>query len=603
MKIFGIEDTSIHPTGRPREPDIGKTFAIGSESHVQHPAAHPNVEITHLRRECRRRSEGRSHRTGSAGQCLVLDAPFIGTHPQQVPPGRFDEIDIHTPRRRETGQVADAAPFRRHVHPFRVLHETDAVGRTGIHEIASFDFGKAARLGHEQLHRSAIGVLRENGCPVHAVRRRERHALAGSPRMEGEKRNAATAVAAHGRLRAVRVEIPHAEIRAAVPFEEHQTVGPHPEAAVAQRRHQIRTGLEFAVPVIYDYEVVARTFVFSELYLHTRKFTIIPVSAVPECEKSPHPAIPARRRNAARGRNTPPGTCLNARNLLRLNDCRPTCGNSEKRKPAEGILTKNYYLCTITDQERFATMIKEIREHRSIRRYRPDAVPQEVMEEVLRAATRASTVGNMQLYSIVVTTARGLLDELASLHLNQPAAATAPAILTFCADIHRFSRWCELRGAEPGYDNFCWFMNGATDALLASQNAALEAEAHGLGICYLGTTLYNAGEIAGVLGLPHGVLPVMALSMGYPETVPPLTDRLPLEAVVHYDTYEDYTPERLDALWHERETSEETQCLLAENGLSNLARIFTERRYAKGDNVAFSRKYFDELVRQGFFNQ
>ena len=151
------------------------------------------------------------------------------------------------------------------------------------------------------------------------------------------------------------------------------------------------------------------------------------------------------------------------------------------------------------------------------------------MEEILEAASRASTVGNMQLYSIIVTTSRELLEQLAPLHFNQPAATTAPVLLTFCADIHRFSRWCELRGAEPGYDNFCWFMNGVTDALLASQNACLEAEAHGLGICYLGTTLYNAGEIARILRLPKGVLPVMTVAMGYPETLPPLTDRLPLD--------------------------------------------------------------------------
>lgn len=196
-----------------------------------------------------------------------------------------------------------------------------------------------------------------------------------------------------------------------------------------------------------------------------------------------------------------------------------------------------------------------------------------------------------------------MLEQLASLHFNQPAATTAPVLLTFCADIHRFSRWCELRGAEPGYDNFCWFMNGVTDALLASQNACLEAEAHGLGICYLGTTLYNAGEIARILRLPKGVLPVMTVAMGYPETLPPLTDRLPLDAVVHRNTYTDYTPERLEILWREREASAETQQLLAENRLPNLARIFTERRYVREDNVTFSRKYFDELVEQGFFNQ
>ena len=128
-------------------------------------------------------------------------------------------------------------------------------------------------------------------------------------------------------------------------------------------------------------------------------------------------------------------------------------------------------------------MIAEIAAHRSVRHYRPDAVPQEVLDEILAAAVRASTVGNMQLYSIIVTTDPAMRRQLAPFHFNQPAATTAPLLLTFCADVNRFSRWCELRGAEPAYDNFCWFMNGVTDALLASQNASLEAEAHGPGSC------------------------------------------------------------------------------------------------------------------------
>ena len=248
-------------------------------------------------------------------------------------------------------------------------------------------------------------------------------------------------------------------------------------------------------------------------------------------------------------------------------------------------------------------MIREIAEHRSVRRFKADAVPSEVMKEILEAGVRASTVGNMQLYSIIVTTNREILSKLAPLHFNQPAATTAPVIMTFCADVHRFSQWCEQRGAEPGYDNFCWFMNGVTDALLASQNVSLEAQAHGLGICYLGTTLYNAEEMSEILRLPKGVMPIMAVSVGYPETMPPLTDRLPLEAVVHYDTYKEYTPDRIEKLWEAREASEETKRLLGENDLPNLARIFTERRYTAKDNVLFSRKYFETLKKQGFFNQ
>ena len=247
-------------------------------------------------------------------------------------------------------------------------------------------------------------------------------------------------------------------------------------------------------------------------------------------------------------------------------------------------------------------MIKQIAEHRSHRRFKPDAIPAEVMKEMLKAATRASNTGNMQAYSIVVTTDPELLARLAPTHFNQPAAH-APAIVTFCADIRRFSRWCELRGATPEYDNFVWFLGAMTDAVLASQNLALEAEAAGLGICYLGTTFYNAPEISEILRLPQGVIPVMALSCGYPATEVPLTDRLPLEAVVHRDTYHDPADNEIKSFWTERESSPETAELLRANDLPNLARIFTERRYKGDDNRTFSRKYFDHMVEKGFFNQ
>ncbi len=249
------------------------------------------------------------------------------------------------------------------------------------------------------------------------------------------------------------------------------------------------------------------------------------------------------------------------------------------------------------------TMIKEIAEHRSIRRYKDTPVPAEVMRRVLEAGVRASNTGNMQVYSIIVTTDAALRERLAPCHFNQPCAVQAPALLTFCADVNRFSLWCRARGAEPAYDNFIWFVNAMTDAVLASQNVALEAEANGLGICYLGTTAYNAPKIAEILDLPRGVIPVTALTVGYPDEAPPLTPRLPLEAVVHDQTYRNYTDADLDRLWSEREASDETVKLLEINALPNLARIFTERRYKGDDNLAFSRSYFEALREQGFFNQ
>lgn len=222
---------------------------------------------------------------------------------------------------------------------------------------------------------------------------------------------------------------------------------------------------------------------------------------------------------------------------------------------------------------------------------------------MLEAASRASTCGNMQLYSLVVTREKAMREKLLPCHFGQQMVVEAPCVVTICADVHRFSMWCRQRDAEPAYDNFAWFLTAATDALLSAQNLALAAEERGLGICYLGTTLYTAGDIVRVLNLPKGVLPITTLVMGYPDEKPELTDRLPLDAVVHFETYNDYTAAEIDELWAEREESELTKQLLAENNLPNLARIFTERRYVKSDNVAISQAYLALLKERGFMNQ
>ena len=248
-------------------------------------------------------------------------------------------------------------------------------------------------------------------------------------------------------------------------------------------------------------------------------------------------------------------------------------------------------------------MIKTIFEHRSVRSYKPDPVDEALLQRILEAGTRASNTGNMQIYSIIVTTDPQIREQLSPCHFGQPMVTQAPIVLTFCVDVRRFSLWCRQRGADPQYDNFVWFVNGAIDAILASQNVGLEAESEGLGICYLGTTTYNADRIAEVLALPEGVIPVTTVTMGYPDKLPPPTDRLPLEGVIHRERYHDYTPEAIDAIWADKEASEETAGLLQANDLPNLARIFTERRYKGEDNRLFSRKYFEMLKKQGFFNQ
>ncbi len=97
-------------------------------------------------------------------------------------------------------------------------------------------------------------------------------------------------------------------------------------------------------------------------------------------------------------------------------------------------------------------------------------------------------------------------------------------------------------------------------------------------------------------------MPLTTIVVGYPDETPELADRLPLEAVVHYERYTDYTAAEIDELWAEREESDLTKRLLAENGLPNLAQVFTQRRYVRKDNLAVSKAYFELLKEKGFFN-
>jgi nitroreductase len=245
-------------------------------------------------------------------------------------------------------------------------------------------------------------------------------------------------------------------------------------------------------------------------------------------------------------------------------------------------------------------MLNSIFNHRSIRNYKPDKISDDKLDQILNAAARASTTGNMQVYSIIVTSDKTLKEKLWEVHFRQDMVLQAPLVLTFCADFNRFNKWCRLRKAIPGYDNFLSFMTGAIDALLAAQNCALAAEEYGFGICYLGTTIYNAEKIIEILCLPEAVVPVTTLVMGYPAETPGLTDRLPAEAVVHREQYRDFSDSDINRIYAEKESLEITAKLLQDNNLETLAQVFTERRYMKKDNMLFSRKYLEIMEKQGF---
>lgn len=247
-------------------------------------------------------------------------------------------------------------------------------------------------------------------------------------------------------------------------------------------------------------------------------------------------------------------------------------------------------------------MITLLKNHRTIRKYSSQKISQDLMNELLEASARASNTGNMQTYSIIVTTDNEIKQTLAPCHFNQKMITEAPAVVTFCVDFNRFNKWCDQRNAVHGYGNFLSFSSGMIDAMLAAQNFCIAAESKGLGICYLGTTTYTADKIIDILHLPKYVVPITTITMGYPSEIPEKQeDRLPLDGVVHYEKYTDYSPEKINKIYREKENLESSKQFIVENNKDTLAQVFTDIRYKKENNEYFSKVLIEVLKKQGFW--
>ena len=246
-------------------------------------------------------------------------------------------------------------------------------------------------------------------------------------------------------------------------------------------------------------------------------------------------------------------------------------------------------------------LLESMKNRRSIRQYMKKDVSESLLSELFEVASRASNTGNMQLYSVVLTRDQTSKEKQAPFHFNQKMVTEAPVLLTFCADANRFVKWAELRNADAGFDNMQTFIAATIDAMLFAQAFCDAAEAKGLGICYLGTTAYNADKIIDALSLPRLVVPIVSVTLGYPaEPVPKQVERLPLEAIVHDEIYTDFTSAVIDRLYRDKEDLTANKQYVKENNKETLAQVFTDIRYTRKNNEYFSDVFLQVLKNQGF---
>ncbi|MDA9557373.1 nitroreductase family protein [Vibrio sp.] len=256
-------------------------------------------------------------------------------------------------------------------------------------------------------------------------------------------------------------------------------------------------------------------------------------------------------------------------------------------------------------------ILSHLHSHRSIRQYQDKAIPPNVLNDILEAGIRASSSGNMQSFSIIVTQDEKTKQAMFEPHMKQNMVVDAPAMITFCADFRRMKKWLSLSDAPQNFDNFMSFMIASIDAALVSQNVATAAEAKGLGLCYMGSTLANCDKIGEILNLPEGVVPVVGYSLGYAAEEPQTRDRLPLSGLVHYDTYHDHSDDEIRSIYHQRETDgwerymsyPDLKTKIEESDVKNLAQLYTTLKYTHESHVQFSNTVLAYLQKQGFMNQ
>ena len=186
-------------------------------------------------------------------------------------------------------------------------------------------------------------------------------------------------------------------------------------------------------------------------------------------------------------------------------------------------------------------VIASLMEHRSVRAYRPDALPAGTLETLIAAASSAATSSNMQWWTAIAVTDPAVKKELAAIAGNQKHVEVCPLFLVFLADTSRNARLAEAEGTElAGLPYLEAFLVAAIDAALAAQNAVVAAESLGLSTVYIGALRNDVTRVAALLGLPKGVAPVFGLCVGHaaPGREGQVKPRLPQEAVLHHGTYD-----------------------------------------------------------------
>lgn len=164
-----------------------------------------------------------------------------------------------------------------------------------------------------------------------------------------------------------------------------------------------------------------------------------------------------------------------------------------------------------------------LKERTSVRRFKPDPVPPELLRQLIEAATWAPSAGNLQPWFFYIVTDQHRKRCLSDAALQQNFVAEAPACIVVCAEPARSERTY----GERGRVFYC-----LQDTAAATQNILLASTALGLGSCWVGA--FDADKVRACLHIPDRYVPIALVPVGYPLGEPHKTQRRPPAEVAKY---------------------------------------------------------------------
>lgn len=183
---------------------------------------------------------------------------------------------------------------------------------------------------------------------------------------------------------------------------------------------------------------------------------------------------------------------------------------------------------------------------RSVRNFKDQSIPEEIIEKLLDAANNAPSGGNIQPVSIILVQDVKNRQRLAEIVGDQPWVKHAPVSMVFCLDFNRVKRWAALNAsAFKGEQALSHFLISYADVICSAQTVTILAESFGLGSVYVGTIQSNMDEARQLFALPQYVLPVMVLSIGYPKTIPQGIPKFEAGVIVHQEQYKAVSDDEL----------------------------------------------------------